>query len=121
MEDYINDLQAQYFKYNNNNTWVQLAVRPIQLWELAFPKTALKEVLNTVMPIGVKELKFNDFRQKYATALRLMLKAKKVPEMDISNVQSIRLIRKDNLAIMPIGIREDKVWDHGDLKGEESL
>ena len=109
VDDYINDLLAQYFPYGTDKRWVQLSVRPIQLWEVVFPKDCLHDVLQTVLPIPA----WKDWKPKKGLGpLRMAVKAKKIPEMDISfkENQMIRPIRKDVVAVYPFGIKEDKEW-----------
>ena len=55
----IEDLKAQYFNYKISPHLetvppipFQMGVRPIQLWELAFPEDAMQEVLRMLEPIG---------------------------------------------------------------------
>lgn len=48
----ISDLQAQFFSYRHSPHeqpgMLQLGVRPLQLWEIAFPKEHLQEVMATL-------------------------------------------------------------------------
>ena len=105
IERFINDLQAQYYPYKagKEKYFVQLAVRPIQLWELAFPKDALFNVMNTVFPNGT------NVRWQFKmplNSMRLALGAKKVPKLKPEEMK--RIVYFNNIAVYPIGIREDK-------------
>lgn len=101
----INDLQAQFFKHsiNGNDTIVQLAMRPIRLYEMVFPESALKEVVKTIAPSYPKDYVDNWL---YMAALRKALGAKKLPEMDLSGVNH-RIIRNQWVPFHIIGFKED--------------
>ena len=125
VDNTISDLQAQYFKYNNKNVYMQLGVRPMQLWEFAFPKESLPVMLKTLCPGNSFDPK--TYKYKQLTALRLLLNAKKIPAMDLSQ-SPMRIIAKKSCAIYPIGIKEDGVWGsdtdcpHPDIgKGDELI
>ena len=95
VDQYVNDCQAQFFKYGAG--MLQLSMRPIQLWEIVFPQEHLKEVLGTVCN--------GDYNKKYEKlwkAMRLMLGAKKLPKFDYKKLPK-RIIRKENVAVYPIG------------------
>ena len=114
VDRYINDLQAQYFPYevpHQPKGYVQLAVRPIQLFEFVFPKDSLQEVLMTISPdihqwhVGnPPQWKSQD---KYIWALRKMLKAKEIPVIDPKTPR--RLIYNFNVHVQPIGIKDDEI------------
>lgn len=112
VDRYIEDLQAQWWPYPGAGGaqappgWIQMGVRPLQMWELVFPKEELPSVLRTVLSQG----KLNDWRQKYLTALRIMLRAEKLPNIDFSKAP-MRMVRKEDVAIYPIGIRKDKNFE----------
>ena len=107
VDRFINDLQAQYFSYpthdKNNSYNVQLAVRPVQFWELVFPKEHLQEVQKMIWVKNPEERNELKYAMK---VLRKILKAKKAPEFDENTPQ--RLLYNFNVAIYPVGIREDK-------------
>jgi len=89
-----------------------MGVRPIQFWELVFPKEHLDTVLNSIanpQPWGTK--------QRWAVAaLRAMLKAREVPEW---NKQVPKLwVFHDAVEFNPIGIRDDPIHPDG---GHEML
>jgi len=110
VDQFITGLQSQFFPYgkvkeDGTRELVQLAVRPIQLWELVFPKEHMNTVLKTVGYPPVK-----DWKSKYMMALRLMLKAKPVPgNIDMSKVP-MRPIQGICVGTELIGMREDKIW-----------
>ena len=116
VDRYISDLQAQYFEYGGKGNYVQLAVRPIQLWEVAFPKESFKEVCGTLHNSTENR---KDIGLPMA-ALRKVLGAKKLPKLDFTKIPR-RLIYKEFVATYPIGYREDAIWKDGPLKGKEQL
>ena len=121
IDEYINDLQAQYFPYGNPPNLLQLSVRPLQLWELVFPKEQLKEVMQTVLPYeSIKSWGLKDIRKHKLALLRLALGAKKIPKLDLTQ-GIVRPLRKENIAIYPIGIKEDNIWKEGPFKDLEQI
>ena len=119
---FINDLSAQYFPYeaNGKKIFVQLAMRPMQLWEVVFPKPCFPEVLKTVtLPTTKFDPKQYNWKQLYA--LRKLLNAKKIPAMDLSET-GFRIVRRGCVATYPIGTKDDGTWGKGEeLEGGEML
>jgi len=117
VDNFINDFQAMFHPYgspdaNGNRMHLQLNVRPVQLWELAFPKEHFKLVLNTIAPT------FNntDGRQremKLLQNLRFLLNAKKIPLMDLTN-EPRRIVRGEAVGTYPFAIKDDQVWKEGE-------
>lgn len=105
----INDLQAQYFpfKYNGQEINLQLSVRPIQLWELIMPEDQLPIVQNTLWqnePVDfVKNIEFS--RKLLLAGIRTSLGANIMP--DLKKELGRRMIYNQNVAIYPIGIKQD--------------
>jgi len=110
VERFVNDMCAQYFKYTDirkgkKKKWfVQLAMRPIQLWEVVFPEDALQEVMATMFTNEFK--RYHGFKHKMlATGLRKMLGAKKVPKRDKKALH--RPVFLKGVEVLPIGIKTD--------------
>ena len=123
VDRYISDLSAQYFPYGDpkDKLAVQLAVRPLQIWEIVFAKQNLPEVVKTVLPQGaIRSVDKKNWSTKYMSWLAKMLKAKKMPDFDLKDVPS-RLIYKDFVAAYPIGVKADEIWKDGQFKGYERL
>lgn len=111
---------------------VQAAMRPIQLWEMIFPKENLKDVLKMLHYEGNRK----DVGLQF-TALRKVLGAKKLPKFDYSKLKTLNYVnhkgnifpvegRFDDLlrtvAVYPIGYRPDKgIWEGGEYEGGEKL
>ena len=119
VERTINDLQAQYFNFKHRdqkNVVIQMGVRPIQLYELVFPREELATVLTTI-----KSNNFG-FTKKAAWLLRIAAqffgtkeKYKAIkPGMDLGGQK--RIIYMPNCDITPIGYKED-----GDMKDDKGV
>lgn len=121
VDAFINDMQAQWFKYvddpNSPYNHLQFAVRPIQLWELAFPKEHLNAVLGMIGYIGHPgnrpELKYPMW------AMRKMLKAKELPVLDMKKILRPR-VRREFVATYPIGYREDQIIGADEPRAKQS-
>jgi len=108
----INDLQAINLTQMNYdaktkkkvNTYFQLQVRPVQLFEFVFPREHLNFMLST-LNYRDNNPNMNNLNSKFAV-LRKMLKLKKIPELDYSKIPR-QLIRKSHVAFHHIGTKED--------------
>ena len=112
-------MQSNLLPYptDEGNFSVQLAMRPVQLWEVVFPKQSLPNVLKAInyTPDTRPEMK------KPLWGFRKLLQAQKIPELDLSKTIPV-MSHMDNVAVYPVGIREDKaVWKEGQFKGAEVL
>jgi len=107
----INDLQAQYlpFEFKGTTNFVQLAVRPIQLWEIVMPEPQLQVVMNT---ISTAYGEAPSWKNPQLAILRKALRAKKLPEQDLSVGK--RLVYNHNVGVYPIGIKPDKFNEDGE-------
>lgn len=111
VDRFIQDLQSQYFPYTTTdpkgkevNHMVQLAVRPIQLYEIGFPEPCLQDVMKMIWDTPIP--KFSIGQESILTTTRRILGASKLPKQDLTVPQ--RLIFKQDLGIYPIGIKKDK-------------
>lgn len=130
VDRFISDLQAQYFPYYPKDmaippqpqSWIQLSVRPVQFHELVFPETALPAVMKMIGMCKQPDGKIGEhkFMNKYFTTIRKIMKLKKIPDLDLSNVPQ-RLLYQQNTAVYPIGIKDDDVWKDGRYKGFETI
>ena len=113
VEKLISDLQAQYLPLKLRGVMqnVELGVRPIQLWELFFAEDQLPRVLATLEPQERGASKTG------LAFLRKALKAKKIPKDIDKNVVKLP-VGKQNVQIVPIGIREDIIHP---TKGHEMV
>ena len=104
VDRFINDLQAQYYPYRvgKKKHYVQLGVRPIQLWEIVTPKESMPEVMATIGIDGKNKYRFSPQR----TMLRKLLHCKKLPKLDPKTLK--RIVYKDNVGVYPIGVKADE-------------
>ena len=121
---WANDLAAQYFPYNipqdvsgtnlkaGTIAQVQLAVRPIQLFELVMPEPCLGEVCHSLWPTNIDHTKYD----KKLWLLRKILGAQPVPKFD-ENLPA-RIINNQFVACYPVGIKPDKF---NEIDGHEEL
>jgi len=90
---------------------MEMNVKPLLLWDIAFPKEQLDPILNTL--IGKDRIQHKkDMRKRYGflsiafNQLRKFLKLKPIP---IENKSDLCFpIYKQNVEILPIGIKEDE-------------
>ena len=101
---------AKYFPYKQGGVenWLQTSMRPIQLWEVCFPRDHLQTVLNTVGAADPPQWQFKPL----VKTMRAMLGAKKIPKFDTPGLK--KLVFHDNVAIYAIGIKDDKDTPDGD-------
>ena len=109
VDRFINDLQAQYFEYphpeqDKKPLWVQLGVRPIQFWELVLPKESMPSLMKTLW--GTNPEPHPKFKYQLGI-IRRLLGAQKLPTFDEKLLT--RIIYKNNVAIYPIGVKDDAV------------
>ena len=116
IDNWVNDMCAQYFPYAGGKIMVQLSMRPVQLWEIVAPKEALPELLKIMHWDG----NYRKDIKAHMTVLRKILNAKKIPKFDYSKVPT-RITRNSLVAMYPIGFKPDKLWETGDFKGFEQL
>ncbi len=106
----IRELSSQYLPF----TWkkkkkmlVQVAVRPVQLWEVVFPKEHLDPLVKSLGGGGIPlhQKKYG----KWVTFLRKLLGAKKLPK----NLKTDKYIPFHNQATgtVIVGIKEDEMKD----------
>ena len=122
----MNDLSAKFWEGECNEAmqkalpqlkgsptkYMQTIVQPIQLWSIVVPKENISQLQQTIFT--------NDFHRYHAKggtgkpykrdsaavfALRKMLRAKKCPP--IPENTNYRIIRKEGVEFLPIGIKED--------------
>lgn len=107
----IHDLQAQYFHYQIKKTkkkvFYQLAVRPIQLWEVVCMEEDMPMVIKTIAPNC-----FHPRLMKWVGMLRRFIGFEKMPEIDKKQMRRI-VINKD-VEIIPVGVKKDAFDKWGD-------
>lgn len=120
VDAYINDLQAMRLTYAKG--FIQFGVRPIQLWEMAFPKEHLKTVLSTVCPQFDNLTKQMHTKKEQFLLNRLgkLLGANKIPKMDLRQ-EPRRIVSYESIGIYPFGIREDANFEKGNPYGDGAI
>jgi len=112
VDRFINDLRGKYLPFKdalNRNLMVQTAVRPIQFWEIVFPKEHRDIMLTTIFDKNLGKTQHSK-HQKWLWALRKVLGADPIPEY---KTDQFLPIYKQNIEMVGVGIKED-----GDLKTE---
>ena len=109
VDKFVTHMQAQYFPYQKS--YVQGALRPIQLWEYVFPEESFDDVL-AMLPTIEAEAHTVGLKTELAV-LRKALKAKKLPKIDRESLlkKARRIIYQDNVQILGIGTRKDAIKD----------
>lgn len=131
LDTWVNELLAQKLpKYKDgkplvidgNAQFVQLAVRPVQLYEIGFPREHLEWVMANV-GTGTYILNRYPKLKWMADKLRKLLKLKPVPIPKKVNALMQPTQMHKAVAVIPIGIKEDMIRpaDHTTNPGEEML
>lgn len=94
-----------------SDMFVQIGVRPVQLFEIAFPKEQKDVVLNTILGQQAIRPQYKSW-EKYLKVLRKIIGLKPIPEYDKTKFMPIT---KQNLDILGLGIKEDEMflWGEG--------
>jgi hypothetical protein len=116
LERWVNDLLARYYPYNmdnkTKNVKVQLAVRPIQLYEIVFPEEHYEAVVSAIQPYGGYNFNkgiFAHLRNILTKMLRLE-PIKQDVKADILDRHNTPLYR-DFVDVAGIGVKKDKFID----------
>src|SRR3990167_10644419 len=115
VETYMNNLQAIMLPYEpsphkNGNSLLQIGVRPLQLWEIAFPEQHLNSVLTS---LGGSEFRTEDKRWMpsligYLLKLKIILGLKDIPK-DYDKSKAFAVPNRDPaIDIKYIGIKKDE-------------
>lgn len=116
-----NDLLARYTDYIPEAGKIgpagtlgklQLGVRPIRLYEIAFPEGYLDNVLKLIRP----DWDYGGKLDFCAMVLRKMLKLEKIPKYDANAPVGGTFFHRDHVAVTGIGIKRDNI-----IKGIEKI
>jgi len=112
---FIDELSAKYLPYTcpakigqfkrGDQIAVQVAVRPIQLWEVVFPKEHLEIMQNTLFQKWGSKPQHSR-HQKHIFALRKALGVKKLPKYEFDPKKVLPVYEKD-VERTGIGYKED--------------
>ena len=110
VDRFINDLMGKYlpFNYKGAPSLVQIAVRPLQLWEIVFPREHKDIVLNTVLCGDGKTQ--HKKHKKWITVLRKILGIQKIPEF---KTDAVLPVYRANTEFIGVGIKEDYNFEDG--------
>ena len=112
VDQFITQLQGRYLPWaaklkgdKKKKTYqLQTSVRPLQLWEIAFPKEQMDIMCASILPDAMPEARPQ--YKKFCLPLRMALKAKKIPKnLDRSKKFPIKIA---NMDVVGIGYKEDK-------------
>ena len=114
VDQWITELQGKYlpFNYNGEKGMLQVIVRPIQLWEVAFPAEHRDVMLQTIFA-GQKDLGTHqaDWKGNLALSmLRRSLHAEKIGDWDAT--KGFLPMTRQGMSVMGIGEQADKVNYH---------
>lgn len=129
-EKFIRNLRSVWMKFQFTDPVtkqkaeaMEMNVKPLLLWDIAFPKEHLDTVLNTLVKDRKQHKK--DMKKRYwflSTAfnqLRKLLKLKPIPMKKEGN--SAFPVYTENVEILPIGIKEDGTFLDGEGKEVEGV
>lgn len=120
VDQFITELQGKYlpFQWREKetdpfiNANVQLSVRPIQLWEVGFPKEHYDVVATTILGEGYNGLMGNDGEKpvfhkwinKYVKVFQKLLHIKPLPEFKRDRSMPLR---RNAIAFIGLGVKDD--------------
>ena len=106
VDKWVTHMQAQYLPYkaHGKEYLAQLGLRPVQLWEIVIPKDSMPILCKSLW--GKNPTPRAEWKYSFQLgAMRKVLGAKKIPKFD--EKLPILPIYRENVAIYPIGIKED--------------
>ena len=115
VDRFLNELSAKYVSMTiqGQSRIIQVGVRYCSpFFEIVFPKEHLSTMVNTFG--GEKALQGQEtvqFAQKYIKIIRKIMKLKKIENID--EKAPCLAVYHDNIEILGIGIKEDKVLEDG--------
>ena len=118
VDDMITQLQGKYlpmkFRYPDKkepeDVVLQLAVRPIQLWELAFPEEHLDLMCKTMFTnAGMKAKPQHKWQEKFVWAMRKALHLKPIPDFETGSGMPLGGIK--DVEVVGVGIKDDYYVD----------
>jgi len=117
VDRFIRELAAKYlpFKFKTKaekketKKLVQVAVRPIQLWEVVFPEEHQDLMLNTLFR-GAKGKTQHKRHFKWVNVIRKILGVSKIPDYD-DKTAGMLPVYDANVERVGIGIKQDRYQD----------
>ena len=117
LNQWENDLLATHYSFKHNADQpvglLQLGVRPIRLYELAFPEEHLSNVLQKIQPSG----SWNPAYDKYIAIIRKLMRLEKIPEVPKADINNF--LYRDFVEATAIGVKRDSFMNP--TKGIEQI
>jgi len=114
VDQFITELQGKYLTWENEKEGdfglkkgthlVQVAVRPIQLWEIVYPEQHSDLVLNSILGKGEGKPQYT-WQNKMVLMIRKILKIEAIPEY---KQEHIFPVTKQHMEIVGIGVKKDR-------------
>ena len=109
---FVTQMQSQYFPWTRVNketgkeetTFIQGALRPVELWEYVFPEESLPQVLAMLNMQNLPSA--NYIPDTKIAMIRRMLKCGKIPKIPTAERQHI--VTDEGMSLAGIGIKKDK-------------
>lgn len=113
VDRFINELSAKYlpFKMQGKDAMLQTSVRPIQLWEVVFPKEHKDIMLTTLFPDG--EICQHKRHKKFLALIRRALGKDVKPIGEWDKTKGAMPLYRAHTEFAAIGIKEDRDLDDG--------
>lgn len=128
VDDWIRLLQGKFLPYTGMDSGaekgkgkvkkltLQVGVRPVQLWEIAFPEEHKDIMLKTIL--GENNSLVGKKYSKWLGWLRKLMKIKPIPEYK----KDLQLpLPSDNVGVTGIGVKYDEYWKDEDGKEYERI
>jgi len=125
VDDFINQLVGKWlpWKYRAKNedkledTWLQLAVRPIQLWEIGFPKEHKDIVCSTILGKNGGIIRGNDGKDAtdhpvFNWLIQTFSRVLGLKKLEYNDTLAMP-IHREAVAIAGLGIKEDYMLPSG--------
>ncbi len=106
----ITELQGKKLpmQFHGKDSLIDLAVRPIQLWDFVFPAPQMQVMMRSlfISPMNPEGLiNWNPKHNKYLTMIRAAMGLKKFPELEKTGARIP--FYNENIEFMGIGIKDD--------------
>lgn len=119
LDRFINELSSKYLPFDHKTKGkgvLQVSVRPIQLYEVVFPKEHLSSIVNTMGGKNIGQ-PFSTalWLKKYIKIIQKFLKLKEVngKEFPIDENAPGLPCHFENIGLIGLGIKEDKNFEDG--------
>jgi len=118
VDKFITQLQGKYLPFEvkkgaaglkKGKYMIQTSVRPIQLWEIAYPKEH-NDLMCASLLNKDKGKPLQKWQEKFVWGIRKALKLKKIPKY---KTDEIFPISRDHMEIVGLGVKEDYSFEDG--------